>query len=194
MPFVGLTGGIAAGKSEALAALGRLGAETLSTDAVAHELLNEPEMRDELVARLGREVVSGAEVDRDAIARAVFDQPDERRWLEERLWPLVGARVASWRAQLERRDPPPAIAVVEVPLLFEAGMESAFDATIAVVADESVREQRAGGRGHAGLESRTSRQLDQAAKAERADFVVENEGDLDDLERNLSRLLARMSA
>lgn len=193
-PFVGLTGGIAAGKSEALAALRRLGAETLSTDAVAHELLNEPEVREELVERLGPEVVSGGEVDRDAVAHAVFERPDERRWLEERLWPLVGLRVGRWREELDRRDPPPALAVVEVPLLFEAGMEGAFDATVAVIADESVRAERAGGRGHAGLGSRTSRQLDQAEKAERADFVVRNEGDLAALERSLSRLVARMRA
>ena len=193
-PFVGLTGGIAAGKSEALAALRRLGAETLSTDAVAHELLNEPEMRNELVERLGPEVVSGGEVDRDAVASAVFERPDERRWLEERLWPLVGLRVARWREELDRRDPPPALAVVEVPLLFEAGMEGVFDATVAVIADESVRAERAGARGHAGLESRTSRQLDQAEKAKRADYVVRNEGDLAALERSLSRLVARMRA
>jgi len=193
-PFVGLTGGIAAGKSEALAALRRLGAETLSTDAVAHELLNEPEMRNELVERLGPEVVFGGEVDRDAVASAVFERPDERRWLEERLWPLVGLRVARWREELDRRDPPPALAVVEVPLLFEAGMEGVFDATVAVIADESVRAERAGARGHAGLESRTSRQLDQAEKAKRADYVVRNEGDLAALERSLSRLVARMRA
>lgn len=193
-PFVGLTGGIAAGKSEALAALRRLGAETLSTDAVAHELLSEPEMRAELVERLGPGVVSGGEVDRDAVAAAIFERPDDREWLEERLWPLVGLRVARWRDDLDRRDPRPALAVVEVPLLFEAGMEDVFDATVAVIAKESVRAERAGTRGHAGLESRTARQLDQSQKAERADYVVENEGDLADLARTLSRLVARMTA
>jgi dephospho-CoA kinase len=79
---------------------------------------------------------------------------------------------------------------VEVPLLFEAGMEDAFDTTIAVVAEESVREERAGGRGHTGVASRTSRQLSQDEKAERADVVVHNDGSLEDLERELSRVLA----
>jgi dephospho-CoA kinase len=82
--------------------------------------------------------------------------------------------------------------VVEVPLLFESGMEAAFDKTIAVVADESVREERAGSRGHRGVESRTSRQLPQDEKARRADVVVRNDGTLEDLEQTLSSALAKM--
>lgn len=191
-PFVGLTGGIAAGKSEALAALRRIGAETLSTDAVVHELLDLPAVRAELVDRLGPGVVARGHVDREAVADAVFRDPAERQWLEGVLWPRVGERIASWREELDRRDPRPVAAVVEVPLLFESGMEDAFDATVAVVAEESIRAERAGARGHAGLESRTSRQLDQAQKAERADFVVENDGDLADLERTIARLVATL--
>jgi dephospho-CoA kinase len=82
---------------------------------------------------------------------------------------------------------------VEVPLLFEAGMEQAFDTTIAVVAEEDVRTERAGGRGHQAVESRTSRQLTQDEKAARAEVVVRNDGTLDDLECALSAVLARMN-
>jgi dephospho-CoA kinase len=85
-------------------------------------------------------------------------------------------------------------AVVEVPLLFEAGMEKGFDTTIAVVADEAVREERAGGRGHRGVESRTTRQLSQDEKAERADIVIRNEGSIEDLEHELSSVLATMGS
>lgn len=192
IPFVGLTGGIAAGKSEALAALERLGAATLSADAVVHELLDGEELRDALVDRLGASVAPGGKIDRDAVAAAVFERPGDREWLERVMWPRVGERIAAWRAALDGRDSRPAAAVVEVPLLFESGMEAAFDATVAVVADESVRQTRAAARGHAGLESRASRQLAQAEKAKRADFVVENDGDLDDLRRTLARLLAKI--
>ena len=97
-PFVGLTGGIGAGKSEALAALARLGAATLSTDAVVHELYADPEVRDAVVARWGPDVAPGGAVDRAAVARHAFAAPAERAWLEELLWPRVGARVAAWRA------------------------------------------------------------------------------------------------
>jgi dephospho-CoA kinase len=189
IPFVGLTGGIAAGKSEALAALERLGAATLSTDAVVHELLGSGEVRDKLVERFGPEVAPAGRIDRDAVGSRVFERPEEREWLEGVLWPRVGERVVAWREDLESRVPVPPAAVVEVPLLFESGMDAAFDHTIAVIAPEEVRIERAGGRGHAGLESRTSRQLAQDEKAERADFVVVNDGDLDELRAKLSRLL-----
>ncbi|MEA2130490.1 MAG: dephospho-CoA kinase [Solirubrobacteraceae bacterium] len=192
VPFVGLTGGIAAGKSEALKAFERAGAATLSSDAVVHELLTTGDVRDALVERFGDEVAPGGDVDRAAVAEVVFADPDKRQWLEGLLWPRVGERIASWRDEVEHSDPRPRAAVVEVPLLFESGMEAAFDRTIAVVADEDVRNERAGERGHRGVESRTSRQLSQDEKAQRADIVVRNDGTLDDLQRALSSALGTM--
>jgi dephospho-CoA kinase len=189
VPFVGLTGGIAAGKSEALKALERLGAATLSSDAVVHELLDTDEVREQLVRELGPDVSRNGRVDRSAIAERVFGDDERRAWLEGLLWPRVGRRIAEWREELARRDPPPRAAVVEVPLLFEAGMDRAFDATLAIVADESVREERAGARGHAGVESRTARQLSQEEKSQRADYTVRNDGTLGELERELSGVL-----
>lgn len=97
--------------------------------------------------------------------------------------------MVEWRSGLERLDPPPRAAVVEVPLLFESGMEGAFDRTVAVVADEDVRAERAGSRGHEGLEGRTSAQLSQEEKSQRADFIVRNDGTLAELEKKLSELL-----
>ena len=194
VPFVGLTGGIAAGKSEALKALERLGAATLSSDAIVHELLASDEVRDLLVDELGPEVAPDGQVDRAQVAERVFGDDKRREWLEGILWPRVGQRIYDWRMELERRETPPPAAVVEVPLLFEAGMESGFDATIAIVADESVREERAAARGHSGVESRTARQLSQEEKSERADFAVRNDGTLDELERKLSEVLARIGS
>jgi dephospho-CoA kinase len=194
VPFVGLTGGIAAGKSEALRALERLGAATLSSDAVVHELLTTGEIRDQLIEKFGDEVAPDGEVDRAKVAEQVFGDDERRKWLEGLLWPRVGQRIWEWRTELDERDDPPRAAVVEVPLLFEAGMEDGFDATIAVVADESVREDRAGARGHAGLESRTSRQLTQDEKSQRAGFTVRNDGTLDELETKLSEVLGKIEA
>jgi dephospho-CoA kinase len=188
-PFIGLTGGMGAGKSEALAALERLGAATLSTDAVVRELLEGDELRDELVARFGDQVAPDGRIDRTAVATLVFEQPDELKWLEGVLWPHVGERVNSWREEMSALEPAPRALVVEVPLLFEAGMDGVFDHTIAVVADERVRSARAAERGHAGVESRDTRQLSQQEKAERAEYVVQNDGDLKELEDTLSGLL-----
>jgi dephospho-CoA kinase len=194
IPFVGLTGGIGAGKSEALSALDRLGAATLSTDAVVHDILATDEAREELVARLGTEVAPGGSVDRDAVARVVFEDQDARGWLEGYLWPRVGERVAAWRGEQDRREPAPRALVVEVPLLFESGMEAVFDHTIAVVADDDLRAERIGERGHSGVASRESRQLSQDEKSGRADFSVRNDGTVEELEEKLSRILGRIGA
>jgi dephospho-CoA kinase len=194
VPFVGLTGGVGAGKSTALAALERLGAATLSTDAVVHELYASDELRDAVVARFGPEVAPDGVVDRTALAAQAFATPEDRAWLEETLWPRVGARIAAWREEQLAREPPPAALVVEVPLLFEAGMEAAFDATIAVVADEDLRAERAGSRGHAAVDERVARQLPQAEKAKRADHAVVNDGTTEDLVRNLSSVLGMLRA
>jgi dephospho-CoA kinase len=189
IPFVGLTGGIGAGKSVALEALGRLGATTLSTDVVVHELYETDEVRDAVIDRFGPGVAPAGVVDRAAVATRAFATAEDRGWLEGLLWPRVGARVNSWREQLEHRVPSPRAAVVEVPLLFEAGMESIFDATIAVIADEQLRAQRAAGRGHQALDERLARQLTQQEKAQRATYVVVNDGDIDELESKLSAVL-----
>jgi dephospho-CoA kinase len=159
-----------------------------------HELLTGGEIRDELIERFGDDVAPDGEIDRGKVGEVVFGDPEQREWLEGLLWPRVGQRVWEWRQEVEAREPSPPAAVVEVPLLFEAGMEKAFDRTLAVVADESVREERAGGRGHTGVASRTSRQLSQEEKAARADVVVHNDGSLEDLERELSSVLATMEA
>jgi dephospho-CoA kinase len=109
------------------------------------------------------------------------------------LWPRVGARIAEWRSGLEGSASPPRAAVVEVPLLFESGMETAFDATIAVVAEEAARADRAGARGHEALAERGNRQLSQQEKAERATYVVTNDGSIEDLESKLSGILEMLA-
>lgn len=192
VPFVGLTGGLGAGKSTALAALERLGAATLSTDTVVHELYESPEVRDAVVARWGAEVAPGGVVDRAAVAARVFATEREREWLEGEIWPRVRARVTQWLLEVREREPPPSAAVVEVPLLFEAGMEAVYDATVAISADERVRAERAAGRGHVGVDERDARHLAQEEKARRATFAVDNTGSVEDLERQLSTVLERL--
>jgi dephospho-CoA kinase len=189
-PFIGLTGGIGAGKSEALRALERLGAATLSTDAVTHELLATDEVRDVLVQELGPEVAPDGRIDRGAVASRVFGDDDKRKWLEGVIWPRVGERVARFRENAEDRP----AAVVEVPLLFESGMEAVFDKTIAVIADEDIRAERAAARGHELVEARTARQLTQDEKAQRADFVVRNDGTVEELQEKLSEVLAKLKS
>jgi dephospho-CoA kinase len=187
--FIGLTGAIAAGKSEALAALDRLGVTTLSSDAVVHDLLASERVRDLLVGRWGRDVAPDGILDRTRVSSIVFERPEELEWLEATLHPLVGERIAAWRASL---PPETRVAVVEVPLLFETGMHDHFDATIAVVAPDELRAERAGARGTSELERRSARQLSQDEKAGRATYVVANDGGVEDLEARLAGLLIEL--
>jgi dephospho-CoA kinase len=189
VPFVGLTGGIGAGKSTALAAFDRLGAVTLSTDTVVHELYGSTEVRDAVVTRFGGEIAPDGIVDRGALAERAFSTDADREWLEHLIWPLVGSQIAEFRLRAARREPPPRAVVVEVPLLFESGSDHGFDATIAVVADEEVRRRRAARRGHRALRKRGARQLSQEEKAAKSTYVVVNDGDIEELERKLSSVL-----
>jgi dephospho-CoA kinase len=190
MPLtIGLTGGIAAGKSEALAAFSRLGAPTLSSDAVVHELLDSEPLVGRLTERWGADVAPGGSVDRSRVGEIVFADPDQLTWLEQQIHPLVGERIGAWLVGLPTEAE---VAVIEVPLLFESGMEGVFDTTVAVVTEDEVRRERAAARGHALVDEREARQLAQEEKAARAEHVVANDGSFEDLEEALSALIARL--
>jgi dephospho-CoA kinase len=184
--FVGLTGGIGAGKSEALAAFERRGVAVLSTDKVAHDILDDEVVRTALVERWGEGIAPDGVVDRDRVGEIVFDDREELAWLESVTHPRVGAHVLEWRQSL---GPDVDVAVVEVPLLFEAAMEDAFDTTLAVVADDEIRDARLRERGQAGLEGREDRQLDQDEKERRADHVIRNDASLEELDREVNQLI-----
>jgi dephospho-CoA kinase len=181
-----------AGKSTALAALERLGAAVRSTDAVVHELYEGARLREAVIARWGEQVAPNGQVDRAEVAKRAFADEQGRAWLEATIWPLVGERLGEWLEQTRALSPAPRVAVVEVPLLFEAGMEGMYDATIAVVAGEPLREQRAASRGHALTDERAARQLSQEEKSRRATFVVHNDGTEEDLRRELSAILDKL--
>ena len=188
---IGLTGGIAAGKSEALQAFERLGAATISSDAIVHELLDRDPLQGRIVERWGEESAPGGCVDRSRVGEIVFSDPAELAWLEAQIHPLVGERLGAWLESLPQRAK---LAVVEVPLLFETEMDGVFDVTVAVVASEEVRRARAEARGQPLVLEREARQLDQDEKAARADHVVRNEGTVEELEAELSSLVAGLGA
>jgi dephospho-CoA kinase len=193
VPFVGLTGGLGAGKSTALAELAALGSAVLSADAVVHELYETDAVVDAVRSRFGSEVFAGERVDRDAVARRVFENDGDRHWLEQLVWPLVARRCEEFYAQSSRREPPPRAVVIEAPLLFEAGSGSQYTATIAVVADDALRTQRLAERGQSQLAHREARQLSQQEKARRATYVVVNDGTLAELREQLSDVLEKLN-
>jgi dephospho-CoA kinase len=173
-----------------LAAFERAGAATLASDDVVHDLLRDEGLRERLVERWGEEIAPNGEVDRARVAEIVFERPEELAWLEAEVHPLVADRFAAWRAGLPDGVE---LAVVEVPLLFETGMESVFDAVVAVVADDRLREDRASGRELAGLEGRGARQLSQEEKAARATHVIANDGTLAELEARIEELVRELT-
>ncbi len=126
-------------------------------------------------------------VDRQAVGSRVFSDRAELEWLESLVHPLVREEISSWVEGVGG-----GVAVVEVPLLFESELHDRFDATIAIVAEESIRQERAGARDQAGLEGREARQLSQAEKAAKADHVVVNDGTVEDLEAALLAVLDRL--
>ncbi|MGN6378426.1 MAG: dephospho-CoA kinase [Gaiellales bacterium] len=185
---VGLTGGIGAGKSEALRAFAEHGASTLSSDAVVHELYRDPGVREAVLDRYGAEVMDvDGEIDRSAIAARVFADAAERRWLEQLLLPLISERFFEWRDRELAAGS--RLLVHEAPTLFEAGVEDRYDAIVAITAPDALREQR-----RPGAAERMRHQLPEQEKAERSDFVFTNDGDLAALDRWVAELVEKLEA
>jgi dephospho-CoA kinase len=175
---VAITGGIGAGKSEALAAFGRQGAATLSADDVVHELIaHDDEVGAALRGRFGT-------TERAEIAKAVFGDAQRLAWLEELLHPRVRERTDAWLAEA---DAP--VAVVEIPLLYETGGDQRFDKVVVVTAPADLRRSRSRAAGG----DREARLIPDPEKAARADYVYENSGSLDELEQFVASVLADLT-
>jgi len=177
---VAITGGIGAGKSEALAAFARHGAATVSSDEIVHRLLREDAgVREALLERFGDRILDEAEqIDRSAIADIVFPDPEALNWLEGLLHPLVSREYLEWREQLGRLPNPPAVCVTEVPLLYEVGGQDRFDAVVVVTAPPEIRAART----RVPSELREPRLLPDEEKAARANYVYVNDGSLEELD------------
>jgi dephospho-CoA kinase len=181
---VAITGGIGAGKSEALKAFARHGAATSSSDAIVHRLLrDDPEVLTALRARWGARVVGVEGADRAAIAQIVFQDPDELAWLEALLHPKVVREYTAWQDEQDAT-----IVVTEVPLLYETGGDARFDRVVVVTAPADVRERRSEVR----RDAREQRLLPDEEKLRRADFGYVNDGTLEQLDAFVSDVVARL--
>jgi dephospho-CoA kinase len=186
---VAVTGSIGAGKSEALAAFARHGAATISSDEVVHELYGDEDVRAALHERYGDGIFDGDEVIRAALGAIVFADRSELAWLERLLHPKVMARTEAWRQELAALPDPPALAVNEVPLLYETDSEDRFDVVVAITAPAEVRAERAGER----LDDRELRFLSDDVKAGRADFAYVNDGSLGELDEFVGEVVRVLS-
>jgi dephospho-CoA kinase len=176
---VAITGGIAAGKTEALAAFARRGAAVSSADEFVHRVYREDEsLKSELRERWGKGVFGAdGEVDRAAVAAIVFADRAELNWLESVLHPRVGRLHKQWLDEVAARPDGPELVVVEIPLLYETGGEARYDKVVALTASPSVREARRGA-----FADREARLIPDDEKLRRADFAYVNDGSLEELD------------
>jgi len=175
-PRLAVTGGIGSGKSTALAFLRELGAATLSSDSLVHEALQEELIMTAIGEHFRGTLVHGR-IDRAALARLVFDDEEERLWLEGLLHPEVRRRIEAWAAAQSALTHPPDLLAVEVPLLFESAMADLFDAVLLVTAPVDLRRKRTAAKlGKEDFERRAAQQMSEDEKAGRSDYVVQNTG------------------
>ena len=187
---VAITGGIGAGKSEALKAFARHGAATVSSDEIVHHLLKQPEVRDRVIGRIGMGIVGDdGEIDRGALATVVFNDREALAWLEELLHPLVSAEYLQWREQLAELPDAPAISVTEVPLLYETGGDARFDKVVVITAPSKLRRARS----EVTMDDREARLIPDAEKVQRADFSFKNTGSLEELDAFVQSVLAELA-
>ena len=187
---VAITGGIGAGKSEALAAFARHGAAVISSDDIVHRLLQEDEpVREALRERFGDAVFAdNGDVDRGAIAEIVFAERESLNWLEALLHPLVVDEYMGWRERLAELDDPPRVSATEVPLLYEVSGQDLFDAVVVVTAPREVR----GVRSEVAAEEREPRLLPDSVKVAQADFAYVNDGSLEKLDDFVQAVLREL--
>ncbi len=189
---VAITGGIGAGKSEALASFRRHGAATVSSDEIVHRLLREDQVVGKtLVERFGDGILDEAgQIDRSAIAEIVFADREALEWLESLLHPLVVQEYLEWREQLAALPNPPRLTATEVPLLYEVGGQDRFDAVVVVTAPPKVRA----GRTEVDTEEREPRLLPDPVKVAQADFAYVNDGSLEDLDAFVGDVMEELTA
>jgi dephospho-CoA kinase len=188
---VAITGGIGAGKSEALAAFARHGAATVSSDEIVHHLLRRDEVKTAVVERLGHGIVApNGEIDRGALATVVFNDRDALAWLESLLHPLVSAEYLLWRADLAALPDAPRVSVTEVPLLYETGGQERFDKVVVITAPAKLRRARS----HVATEDREARFLPDADKLKLADYSYKNLGSIEELDAFVASVMRDLSA
>lgn len=191
--ILGITGGIACGKTEAGLILAAEGFRVLDSDELAHELMGKgmPVYR-KVMEYFGRGILSGdGEIDRKQLRRIIFDDPAAREALNAMVHPAVIAAAREWIGicRSARQD-----AAVLVPLLFEAGWTDGWDAVVCVTAPEDQVYRRLEARGLARAEASKwiAAQMPQAEKAAKADFTVENSGTLNVLKNRITDLVKKI--
>ena len=199
MKIIGLTGGIASGKSAVAAELAALGAVVLDADRAAHEVIDSPTVQQALVERWGKEVLKASgEIDRGAIAEQVFSDDQkgraELRFLEATLHPRIRKQFQTKLAELAAEGT--AVAVIDAPLLLEAGWEDLCDSLVFVDSPLPDRLERASRRNwtEAEFTKREALQMPIAEKRGRSTYLLANAGSLESLRDQVRAFWASIGA
>ena len=184
---IGLTGGLASGKSFVGETLANLGCFVIQADELGHQVLSPGgEAYAAVIEEFGRDILSGeGEIDRGRLAERVFGLPDRLARLNELVHPPVVRREEELIADFTRREPH-GIAVVEAAILIETGSYKRFDRIILVTCREDQQAERAlrrDGLTEAGVRARIGRQMPLAEKRKYADFVIDTSGEKEDTVR-----------
>ncbi|MDW7644308.1 MAG: dephospho-CoA kinase [Desulfuromonadales bacterium] len=195
MMVVGVTGGIATGKSAVVEQFRQLGAAVISADELAREIVRPgEEALVRLVARFGQDILQAdGTLDRKALAEIIFADPAARQDLNRITHPAIARLAADRIASLQRQGE--TLVIYEAPLLFEAGAESRVDRIVVVTAPAAVQRRRLmarDGLDDQAAQARIAAQMPLADKVRRADFVVENAGSIDDLAAQVRELYGRL--
>ncbi len=191
-PIIGVIGGIASGKSTVAGELGKLGCAVISADAIAHELLRQKPVRDEIVGLFGPEVLEpGGEIDRNRLARLVFSDKSKLAALNNVVHPRVLERTERLIAQYNHCEHAQAI-VLDMPLLIEVGWADRCDRLIFVQCDRRRRAERARriGLDEQEIEIRENFQISLDKKAKLADNTIDNNSDFLTLVRQIKDIFS----
>lgn len=190
---IGLVGGVASGKSTVAGLFAQHGLRHIDADAHAREASSDPEVLTQVRTSLGERFVADGRLDRAALAERVFADEAAKATLEAILHPRVRARI---RAELDEARGAGRSSLLDVPLLFEAGLWEDCDRIVFVEASDVTRRERARARGWRDdeLERREQNQLPLAKKRERSDYTVYNGGELDETRRAVAALLRELEA
>ena len=190
---VAVTGGVACGKSTVCHLLHQLSAYVVSADAIVHELLDDSQERERIIELFGPDIVQDGKINKSTLASKVFQEvfqaPERLRALEAILHPAVLKRIG--QRYIEACKGNYRAFVVEIPLLFEIEAEGDYDAVIAVLADEEIAKKRFIKKGYSDVEykARMSRQMPSSIKAEKANYIINNNGTLEDLEKQVKSII-----
>jgi dephospho-CoA kinase len=185
---VGVTGGIACGKSTVCEKFGVLGWEVISTDSYAHNILSgDNEVTEKIVSRWGQKIKDpNGSIDKAELARVIFESSNERSWLEQLVHPKIRK---GWTTFIETSDK--SEFVVEVPLLFENNLHALFTKTISVHASTTMQNTRLQGRGLSNfdIQSRLKSQMNTTEKGNLADFVIVTDGNPEFVDQQINQFL-----